>query len=163
MHEKPTMTSTHANRPQVMVTVRHHPRPEHRQHLLDAMSRINAASGEVPGLILAAAFEEEDEAILAVSLWSSVDAVQSGMEQLLTFAGRHRPCGMGDPAAGAEHAAVSPLRAGQRCHLQAPGALLTSKFTASGIAITFAKRRGRGATVQGSPRLAPSPGREPIR
>jgi hypothetical protein len=81
------MTTTPAHRPRVMVTVRHHPRPEHRQDLLDAMSRINASSAQVPGLILDAAFEEEQGSILAVSLWSSPEAVQPGMAQLLGFAG----------------------------------------------------------------------------
>jgi hypothetical protein len=39
-----------------MVTVRHHARPEHRQDLLVEMSRIDAPSAQVPGLILEAAF-----------------------------------------------------------------------------------------------------------
>lgn len=81
------MTSTPADRPRVMVTVRHHPRPEHRQDLLDAMHRINAASTQVPGLLLDAAFEEEQGSILAVSLWSSPEAVQPGMARLLALAG----------------------------------------------------------------------------
>ncbi len=81
------MTATPSDRPQVMVTVRHHPRPEHRQDLLDAMRRITAASDQVPGLLLDAAFEEDDGAVLAVSVWSSADAVGPGMEQLLSFAG----------------------------------------------------------------------------
>ncbi len=82
------MTSTtSADRPQVMVTVRHHPRPEHRHELLAAMGRITASSAQVPGLLLDAAFEEEDGSILAISLWSSVEAVHPGMERLLSLAG----------------------------------------------------------------------------
>ncbi len=47
------MTSTpSADRPEVMVTGRHFPRPEHQHHLLEAMSRITASSALVPGLIL---------------------------------------------------------------------------------------------------------------
>ena len=79
--------TTSADRPQVLVTVRHFPRPEHRQDLLDAMQRINAASSQVPGLLLDAAFEEDQGSVLALSVWSSVEAVQPGMQQLLGFAG----------------------------------------------------------------------------
>ncbi len=75
------------DRPEILVTVRHHPRPEHRQNLLDAMRRINAASSQVPGLLLDAAFEEDHGSVVAVSVWSSIQAVQPGMQQLLGFAG----------------------------------------------------------------------------
>ncbi len=81
------MRTTSGDRAEVMVTVRHHPRPEHRQDLLDAMRRIHAASGEVPGLIVEAAFDEEQGSVLAISVWSSVEAVRPGMQQLLGSAG----------------------------------------------------------------------------
>ncbi len=81
------MSSPSGDLAEIMVTVRHHPRPEHRQDLLDAMRRIHAASSQVPGLLLEAAFDEEQGSVLAVSVWSSVEAVQPGMQQLLGSAG----------------------------------------------------------------------------
>ena len=81
------MSPASGDRAEILVTVRHHPRPEHRQDLLHAMRRIHAASSQVPGLLLEAAFDEEQGSVLAVSVWSSVEAVEPGMQQLLGSAG----------------------------------------------------------------------------
>ena len=81
------MSSASGDRAEVMVTVRHYPRPEHRQDLVDAMRRIHATSSQVPGLLLEAAFDEEQGSVLAISLWSSAEAVEPGMQQLLGSAG----------------------------------------------------------------------------
>ncbi len=81
------MSAASGDRAEILVTVRHHPRPEHRQDLLDAMRRLHAVSSQVPGLLLEAAFDEEQGPVLAISVWSSVEVVEPGMQQLLGSAG----------------------------------------------------------------------------
>ncbi len=74
-------------RPSVLVMVKHYPKPEHRQDLLEAMGRISASSDGVAGLVLEAAFNADGGSILAISAWDSMEAVEPGMQQLLSLAG----------------------------------------------------------------------------
>lgn len=64
----------------------HHPRPEHVDDLLAAMSRLSATAHGVAGLDEIGAFTDEGrETVIAISVWESMEALQAGMQQL--FAG----------------------------------------------------------------------------
>jgi hypothetical protein len=72
----------------VLFHATHHPRPEHVQDLLGAMSRIAAAAPDVEGLEEIGAFHDrEGGRIIALSIWSSPEAMQAGMEQLFADLG----------------------------------------------------------------------------
>lgn len=72
--------------PRVLFHVTHHPRPEHRDDLLGAMTKVNAAAEGVPGLEAIGAFSDAAAGrVVAISLWSSPEAMQSGLQRL--FAG----------------------------------------------------------------------------
>ncbi|WIM93145.1 antibiotic biosynthesis monooxygenase [Actinoplanes oblitus] len=61
----------------------HYPKPEHRDDLVAAMDRMRAASAGVPGLEQIGGFEDADGGrIIAVSIWSSLEALQAGMATL---------------------------------------------------------------------------------
>jgi hypothetical protein len=82
-HAAPDATPT-----RVLVQVTHHPRPEHRGDLLAAMRRITAASASVPGLEEVGAFAgETGDGVVAISVWSSAEAMQAGMGALLAAVG----------------------------------------------------------------------------
>ncbi len=72
--------------PRVLFHVTHHPHPEHRDDLLGAMTRVKQAAPGVPGLEAIGAFSDDGTGrVIAISLWSSPEAMQAGMQQL--FAG----------------------------------------------------------------------------
>jgi quinol monooxygenase YgiN len=74
--------------PRVMFQVVHHPHPEHVDDLLDAMRRIYDAAPGVPGLEAIGAFrDDEGGRVFAVSLWSSPEAMEAGMQQLFAWVG----------------------------------------------------------------------------
>ncbi len=74
--------------PRMLFHVTHHPHPEHRDDLLGAMTRIYEAAPGVPGLEAIGAFsDDEGGRVFAVSLWSSPEAMQAGMERLFAFVG----------------------------------------------------------------------------
>ena len=61
----------------------HYPKPEHRADLIAAMAAMRAASAGVPGLEEIGGFEDADGGrIIAISVWSSLEAMQSGMATL---------------------------------------------------------------------------------
>ncbi|GIF40268.1 hypothetical protein [Actinoplanes xinjiangensis] len=67
----------------VLAQVVHHPKPEHRDDIIAAMGRLRAASEGVGGLEEIGGFEDtESGRIIAVSVWSSMEAMRSGMAVL---------------------------------------------------------------------------------
>ncbi|MEU8238913.1 antibiotic biosynthesis monooxygenase [Actinoplanes missouriensis] len=61
----------------------HYPKPEHRDDLIAAMGRMRAASAAVDGLEEIGGFEDADAGrLVAISVWSSLEAFQAGMAQL---------------------------------------------------------------------------------
>ncbi len=67
----------------VLAQATHVPRPEHRDDLLDAMRRMNAAADGLDGLDAIGAFEDvETGRLVAISLWQSADAMQVGLQAL---------------------------------------------------------------------------------
>lgn len=71
--------------PRVLFHATHYPQPEHVADLLAAMGPISAAAGQVPGLEEIGAFSDDKGGrILAISVWSSPEALQAGMAQLFS-------------------------------------------------------------------------------
>ena len=61
----------------------HYPKPEHRDDLVAAMATMRAAATGVPGLEEIGGFEDADGGrIIAISVWSSLEAMQAGMATL---------------------------------------------------------------------------------
>jgi len=66
----------------------HHPHPEHLDDLLGAMGQISAAAPQVAGLEEIGAFVDADgPRVIAISVWSSPEALQAGMAQLFASLG----------------------------------------------------------------------------
>ena len=67
----------------VLAQVVHYPKPEHRDDIVAAMGRVRAASTGVAGLEEIGGFEDADGGrIVALSVWSSPEAMQAGMATL---------------------------------------------------------------------------------
>ena len=66
----------------------HHPHPQHVDDLLGAMRRISEAAPEVDGLEEIGAFHDaEGGRVIALSVWTSADALRAGMERLFASIG----------------------------------------------------------------------------
>ncbi|WP_328475540.1 hypothetical protein OHA21_19585 [Actinoplanes sp. NBC_00393] len=67
----------------VLAQVVHYPKPEHRDDMIAAMGRLRAASAGVAGLDELGGFEDaEGGRLIAISVWSSAEAMQSGLATL---------------------------------------------------------------------------------
>ncbi|MEU8663561.1 antibiotic biosynthesis monooxygenase [Actinoplanes philippinensis] len=67
----------------VLAQAVHYPKPEHRDDIIAAMGRLRAASSGVAGLEEIGGFEDpEGGRIIAISVWSSMEAMQAGMATL---------------------------------------------------------------------------------
>jgi hypothetical protein len=72
--------------PRVLFHAVHHPHPEHLDDLLGAMRRLNELAAGIEGLEEIGAFHDaEGGRVVAVSVWSSPEALQAGSAVL--FAG----------------------------------------------------------------------------
>ncbi len=72
--------------PRVLFHAVHHPHPEHLDALLGAMRRLNEAARGIEGLEEIGAFLDRDTMrVIAISVWSSAEALQAGRATL--FAG----------------------------------------------------------------------------
>jgi quinol monooxygenase YgiN len=72
--------------PRVLFHAVHHPHPEHLDDLLAAMRRLTAAAQGLDGLEEIGAFLDRDGMrVVAISVWSSAEALQAGSGTL--FAG----------------------------------------------------------------------------
>lgn len=72
----------------VLFHVTHFPHPEHRDDLLAAMGHVSAAAPGIHGLDEIGAFAEPDsDRVVAISVWSSVEAMQAGMGELFASIG----------------------------------------------------------------------------
>lgn len=70
--------------PRVLLHATHYPRPDHVEDLLAAMADLGAAADGLDGLEEIGAFRDEDgDRIVAISLWSSPEALQAGTPTLL--------------------------------------------------------------------------------
>jgi len=66
----------------------HYPKPEHRNDLLAAMQRLNAALQDAPGLIHIGAWQEESGTrIVAISIWESQNAFQEALGRFASAVG----------------------------------------------------------------------------
>ena len=67
----------------VLAQAVHVPRAEHRDDLIGAMRRMNAAATQVEGLDAIGAFEDPATGqLVAVSLWQSAPAMEAGLRSL---------------------------------------------------------------------------------
>ena len=67
----------------VLAQAVHTPLPEHRDDILAAMRRMNAAAAGIDGLEAVGAFDDADAGqLVAITLWSSLEAMQAGMQRL---------------------------------------------------------------------------------
>ncbi|SDC54917.1 hypothetical protein SAMN05660690_1859 [Geodermatophilus telluris] len=72
--------------PRVLFHAVHHPHPQHLDALLGAMRRLNEAAVGLEGLEEIGAFHDaEGGRVVAISVWSSPEALQAGSARL--FAG----------------------------------------------------------------------------
>ena len=69
--------------PRVMAQAVHYPKPDHREDMLAAMTRLKAAAEGLDGLDEIGGFEDAEGArIVAISVWASPEALQAGMPVL---------------------------------------------------------------------------------
>jgi quinol monooxygenase YgiN len=69
--------------PRILAQAVHYPKPEHREDLIAAMKRLAAATEGLAGLDEIGGFEDAaDGRIVAISVWSSPEAMQAGMPAL---------------------------------------------------------------------------------
>ncbi|GAA4787783.1 hypothetical protein GCM10023200_22540 [Actinomycetospora chlora] len=67
----------------VLFQVVHYPKPEYRDDMLAAMNTIRETSARIAGLDEIGAFEEPDRSrIVAISVWASPEALQTGAAEL---------------------------------------------------------------------------------
>lgn len=72
----------------VLLHAVHYPHAEHRDDLLAAMARLNDAAADLEGLEAIGAFSDTaGDRVIAISLWSSPDALQAGMGRLFASLG----------------------------------------------------------------------------
>ena len=62
----------------------HYPKPEHRQHILDAMQKLHGAAQGMPGLVtLGAWLDSSTDRIIAMSLWETAEQGQAAWGSLI--------------------------------------------------------------------------------